>query len=256
MEAGFSVTERRVANATTGVDYDREAFLYDKRRYDSAEGRLFSDLEIGVLLSWLPLHAGQRVLDIPAGTGRLSFALAASGATVVGADLSVNMLRMAESKRPREAGRPYFTQGSGAALPFPPNTFDAVVSFKFFHLIPNDQKRVFIDEMVRVLKPGKPLIIEFNSPFYGGLLAAFRYYFRKKHPGGMRMKCLFPGQVQELFAGLDVRQTRGVKIPFAAAVARLFGRDAVEWLDARIGTLPGIKYLTYVIIVEARKPTA
>jgi hypothetical protein len=130
------------------------------------------------------------------------------------------------------------------------------VSFKFFHLIPNDQKRMFIDEMVRVLKPGRPLVIEFNSPFFGGALAAFRYYLRKKHPGGMRMKCLFPDQIPVLFSGLDVRQTRGVKVPLAAAAAALLGRPAIERLDRWIGAIPGLKYLTYVIIVEARKPIA
>jgi ubiquinone/menaquinone biosynthesis C-methylase UbiE len=245
-----------VVDTTVRVDYDSEAFLYDKRRYHSAEGRLFSDLEIAVLRSWLPLHRGDRILDVPAGTGRLSFALAESGVTVVGADLSVNMLRVADSKRAHEAGRPHFMQGSGAALPFASNTFDAVVSFKFFHLIPNDQKKLFIDEMVRVLKPGQPLIIEFNSPFYGGVLATMRYYLRKKHPGGMRMKCLFPDQLSGLFSGTQIRRTRGVKVPFAGAIASILGRGAVERLDRWAGMMPGLKYLSYVIIVEARKPAA
>jgi demethylmenaquinone methyltransferase/2-methoxy-6-polyprenyl-1,4-benzoquinol methylase len=245
-----------VVDTTVRVDYDSEAFLYDKKRYHSAEGRLFSDLEIAVLRSWLPLRRGDRVLDVPAGTGRLSFALAESGATVVGADLSVNMLRVADSKRAHEAGRPHFMQGSGAALPFPSNTFDAVISFKFFHLIPNEQKKLFIDEMVRVLKPGHPLIVEFNSAFYGGVLAALRYYLRKKHPGGMRMKCLFPDQLSGLFAGLEVRRTHGVKIPFAGTIASVLGRGAIERLDRWMGSLPALKYLSYVIIVEARKPAA
>jgi len=245
-----------VVDTTVRVDYDSEAFVYDKRRYHSAEGRLFSDLEIDVLRSWLSLRRGDRILDVPSGTGRLSFALAESGATVVGADLSVNMLRVADSKRADETGRPHFMQGSGAALPFPSNTFDAVVSFKFFHLIPNDQKKLFIDEMVRVLKPGKSLIVEFNSAFYGGVLAALRYYLRKKHPGGMRMKCLFPDQLSTLFSGLEVRRTRGVKVPFAGAIASILGRGAIERLDRGVGTVPALKYLSYVIIVEVRKPAA
>ena len=48
-------------------------------------------------------------------------------------------------------------------------------------MIPTEQKAAFIREMARVLKPGKSLIVEFNSPFYGGILAFVRYYFRKRY---------------------------------------------------------------------------
>jgi ubiquinone/menaquinone biosynthesis C-methylase UbiE len=236
--------------------YDREAERYDEHRYHSAEGRLFSELEIAVLRSCLELSQGAKILDIPAGTGRLSFPVSATlGATVIGADISRNMLRVADAKR--EAGNTvHFTQASGTQLPFRDDTFDAVLSFKFFHLVPNDRKRLFIREMARVLKPGKPLVVEFNSPFYGGILATIRYYFRKKHPGGMRMKCIFPDQISDLFAGLEVRTTRGVKLPLSGYLVRIVGRPAVEALELGFGRLPGIKYLTYAIIVEARKPAA
>lgn len=235
--------------------YDREAARYDERRYQSAEGRLFSQLEVTLLRSWLALTPDSRVLDIPAGTGRLTFAIAATGAIVVGADISANMLHVAESKRGANDGeRVYFAQSSGTSLPFADNTFDAVVSFKFFHLISNDRKPLFIREMARVLKPGKPLVIEFNSPFYGGFLAAFRYYFFKKHAGGMRMKCLFPDQVAVLFKDLEVRRTYGVKLPFTGALAALVGRRATDALNFWFGRLPGLKYLAYAIMIEARKP--
>ena len=145
--------------------YDREAAQYDARRYESAEGRLFSELELTVLRSWLPLAPGARILDVPAGTGRLTVALAESGATLVGADISANMLKVAASKRKDvHEGHVHLIQGSGAQLPFADDTFDAVVSFKFFHLIPNDRKPAFIREMTRVLKPSATLVAEFNSP--------------------------------------------------------------------------------------------
>src|SRR5687768_1686159 len=116
--------------------YDRAAANYDELRYISAEGRFFSDLELRVLRSWLPLAPGNTILDMPAGTGRLSIALSQNGATVVGADISRNMLVEADGKaRSEQATHAHFTQASGVQLPFADNTFDAVACFKFFHLV-------------------------------------------------------------------------------------------------------------------------
>lgn len=235
--------------------YDQEAAQYDALRYTSTEGRFFSNLELTVLKSWMPLGPGKRILDMPAGTGRLSIALSQSGATVIGADISRNMLAEADTKAAHdEATRVHFVQGSGVQLPFPDNTFDAVASFKFFHLVPNDRKPLFIQELTRVLKPGCSLIVEFNSPFYGGILAAFRYYFRKKHPGGMRKKCLFPDQVAGLFRGLEVTRRRGVKLPGSGALSTVLGTRVTEAFDLWFGRLPGFRYLSYAIIIEVRKP--
>lgn len=250
------LTDRTLLDAGVRHSYDREAARYDELRYHSADGRLFSEMELSLLTSWLRLTPESRVLDIPAGTGRLTVPLAKTGATVVGADISANMLRVAKSKRERPSDRAYFAQGSGTELPFRDDTFDAVISFKFFHLIPNERKPSFLREMVRVLKPGKPLIVEFNSPFYGGILAAFRYYFQKKHPGGMRMKCIFPDQIPELFSGLEVTRRHGVKLPLSGALAAVVGRRAADALNSWVGRLPGARYLTYAILIEARKPAA
>ncbi len=228
---------------------------YDANRYVSPEGRLFNDLEIELLRSWLPLAPGAKVLDIPAGTGRLTVALASQGATVIGADISAGMLRVAASKRQGEdLRRVQFAQGSGTQLPFADETFDAVVSFKFFHLVPNDRKPAFMSEMARVLKPGKTMVVEFNSPYYGGLMAAFRYYFRKRTPGDMRTKCIFPDQVADLFKGLEVTRTYGVKLPLSGALSKIIGVPATKALNMWFGKLPGIKYFAYAIMIEGRKP--
>lgn len=254
---GSTNANRRYSpDAGLRTSYDLEAARYDERRYKSAEGRLFSELELQVLRSWLPLGPEARVLDIPSGTGRLSFELADAQARVFGVDISANMLAVASSKHASHPGtRVHFTHASGMQLPFPDDTFDAVVCFKFFHLIPNDRKLGFIHEMVRVLKPGGVLVVEFNSPFYGGVLALLRYYFRKKHPGGMRMKCLFPDQVRGLFEGLEVTRKQGVKLPLSSALTSLIGRPAADTFNLWFGRLPAARYLSYAIIVEARKPT-
>jgi demethylmenaquinone methyltransferase / 2-methoxy-6-polyprenyl-1,4-benzoquinol methylase len=237
--------------------YDREAERYDELRYISGEGKFFADLELTLLQSWLPLGPGKKILDIPAGTGRLGTVLSQSGATVVGADISLNMLLQADAKAQKEqASHAHFVQGSGVQLPFADGTFDAVASFKFFHLVPNERKPDFVREMTRVLKPGGSLIIEFNSPFYGVFLAAYRYYFRKQRPGGMRKKCLFPDQVGQLFRGLKVTRRCGVKLPGSGAVASIFGTRTMETLELWFGRVPALRYLSYAIIIEAQKPAA
>jgi ubiquinone/menaquinone biosynthesis C-methylase UbiE len=237
--------------------YDQEAAQYDARRYQSAEGQLFSALELKILGESLRPHAGMRILDVPAGTGRLTAGLAAMGARVVGGDISGGMLRAAAVKADREGlSHIHFAQMNAAKLPFADDTFDGVISFKFFHLIPNTVKATLLGEMIRVLKPGRKLVVEFNSPFYGGVLAFLRYYFRKRHPGGMRMKCLFPDQVHTLFKDVQVTRTYGVKLPLSSYLGSLIGRPAVEALNLWFGRIPGLRYFSYAIIVEAIKPTA
>jgi demethylmenaquinone methyltransferase/2-methoxy-6-polyprenyl-1,4-benzoquinol methylase len=235
--------------------YDEEARHYDARRYRSAEGQFFSRLELQVLDLAVQPKRGMTVLDLPAGTGRISLGVAASGARVVGGDISQGMLRMAASKAPAEPpGRVSFAQMNAEQLPFADATFDVVTSFKFFHLIPNEVKPQLVREMARVLKPGGRLVAEFNSPFYGGGLAFLRYYFRKQRPGGMRMKCLFPDQVASLFSGLVVTAKYGVKLPLSGALAKVVGSRAMESLNLAFGRIPGVRYFAYAIIVVAEKP--
>ena len=235
--------------------YDEEAAQYDAKRYVSAEGRSFSRMEMRVLRDRLTPSAGPRVLDVPAGTARLSIGLAESGAKVVAGDISLNMLQMGVSKAGETPDVPVtFAQVNVASLPFPDATFDAVISFKFFHLIPNEVKPALIREMARVLRPGGKLVAEFNSPYYGGVLAFFRYYFRKKHPGGMRMKCLFPDQIPSLFEGLNVVMRQGVKVPFGGALSLVLGDSAVDALSLWLGRVPALRYLCYAVIIEAHKP--
>ena len=234
--------------------YNVAAADYDQTRYESAEGRFFNAIEIEILRDWLRPGPGVTLLELPAGTGRLAVPLAATGATVVGGDISEGMLRVAHEKKRREgAAHAHFAQVNGLGLPFADNTFDAVTSFKFFHLVPNEIKRDFIREMARVTKVGGKVVIEFNSPFYGGVLAFYRYYFRKRKPGAMREKCLFPDQVPTLFEGLTVRRRLGVKMPFAGALSRVIGHRAVASMNRVVGAIPAVRYLAYAILIEAEK---
>jgi len=117
---------------------------------------------------------GQRILDLAAGTGASSVALARSGADVVAADFSAGMI--AEGRR-RHGGIPNltFTEADATALPFADDEFDTVtISFGLRNV--NDPDKA-LGEMLRVTKPGGTLVVcEFSHPQAPLMRALYSFY--------------------------------------------------------------------------------
>ncbi len=119
-------------------------------------------------------RSGERILDLAAGTGTSSAALAKSGADVVAADFSAGMIEVGRKKHPNIT----FVEADAMALPFKANEFDAVaISFGLRNI--EDPKKA-LAEMYRVLKPGGRIVIcEFSKPpralFRAGYAAYMRY---------------------------------------------------------------------------------
>jgi demethylmenaquinone methyltransferase/2-methoxy-6-polyprenyl-1,4-benzoquinol methylase len=102
---------------------------------------------------------GERILDVAAGTGTSSAALAKSGATIVAVDFSPGMI---EEGRRRQPGIE-FVEADAERLPFGDEEFDAVtISFGLRNI---SNPIVALGEMYRVLKPGGRLVVtEFSHP--------------------------------------------------------------------------------------------
>lgn len=117
---------------------------------------------------------GQRILDLAAGTGPSSAALARSGATVVAADFSPGMI--AEGRR-RHRGIPNlsFVEADATALPFGDEEFDAVtISFGLRNVV---EPKKALREMLRVTKPGGRLVVcEFTHPPSKTFRGLYRFY--------------------------------------------------------------------------------
>ena len=118
--------------------------------YDENENYLNS-FEQGELIPLLGALAGKKILDVGAGTGRLSLPLANRGAHVTALDVSPKMLAIIKNTSITAV------VGDAESLPFKNETFNIVTAaFLIVHL--KDPTR-FFDEAYRVLKDGGILAV-------------------------------------------------------------------------------------------------
>jgi trans-aconitate methyltransferase len=108
------------------------------------------------LIELLAPHAGERILDLGCGTGKLTRALADQGASVLGVDASPDMITAARAAYPELE----LALERGEALPYCAE-FDAIFSNAVLHWMPraNDVAR----GMARALRPGGRLVAELGG---------------------------------------------------------------------------------------------
>ena len=104
------------------------------------------------LCETLDVRSGQTVLDVAAGNGNASLAAARRWCDVTATDYVPALLERARERAAAERLDIKFREADAEALPFPDQSFDAVVS-TFGVMFAPDQERA-ATEMVRVCKPG------------------------------------------------------------------------------------------------------
>jgi demethylmenaquinone methyltransferase/2-methoxy-6-polyprenyl-1,4-benzoquinol methylase len=121
--------------------------------------------------------AGERVLDVAAGTGASSVSLARSGAAVVAVDFSLGMIEEGRRRHPRLE----FVEADAEKLPFGDDEFDAAtISFGLRNM---EHPKAALAEMYRVLKPGGRLVVcEFSRPPRALLRLGYTAYMRLLAP--------------------------------------------------------------------------
>ncbi|MBJ8347928.1 demethylmenaquinone methyltransferase [Antrihabitans sp. YC2-6] len=119
--------------------------------------------------------AGERVLDLAAGTGVSTVELEKSGAWCVAADFSLGMLKAGLSRNvPMVAG-------DAMHLPFADQVFDAAtISFGLRNVSDFDAG---LREIARVTRPGGRLVVcEFSTPVFKPMRIAYMEYLMKALP--------------------------------------------------------------------------
>jgi SAM-dependent methyltransferase len=127
--------------------FDRVAAEYERVRPDYPEA----------LLDLLPLTEDASVLDLGAGTGKLTRLLVGRYAHVTAVEPLENMRAVLESVVPEAESLP----GSAESIPLDDASVDGVFAGQAFHWFANDTA---VAEIARVLRPGGVVCLVWNEP--------------------------------------------------------------------------------------------
>jgi SAM-dependent methyltransferase len=124
-----------------------------------------------LLCESVDLHAGERVLDVPCGSGSAALAAARRFCRAVGVDVP-ELLERAQRRAEAEGLEVAFLEGHAQDLPFPDASFDVVLSASDALLTP-DQERM-VGELLRVCRPAGRIGMVCWTPdgYVGELFAA------------------------------------------------------------------------------------
>jgi len=158
------------------------------------------------LLELLEAKARERILDLGCGTGHLTEQIAASGAKVVGVDLSSEMIRQAKEKYPALQFELMDAREIAFAEPF-----DAVFSNATLHWIKEPEK--VITRIATVLRPRGRFVAEFGGKGnVGGLMAAVEQAWRKIGVSGPTPDPWYYPSIAEYAARLE---KHGMEVTYA-----------------------------------------
>jgi SAM-dependent methyltransferase len=129
------------------------------------------------------VRAGDRVLDVAAGSGNAAIPAALTGADVVASDLTPELLDAGRQQAARRGARLDWRVADAEALPFADGEFDVVLSCVGVMFAPHHQAAA--DELVRVCRPGGRVGLVSWTPegFVGQMFTVMKPYLPPPPPG-------------------------------------------------------------------------
>ncbi|MDD5086016.1 MAG: methyltransferase domain-containing protein [Candidatus Omnitrophica bacterium] len=194
--------------------YNKDAFVYDHLVAGSIFWRA-SDWN--TIYRWLDfISKGALVLDLGCGTGRCSIPLAASGKTVIGVDISKEMLKKAicKSKDSVPANMPEYIMADAENLPFKEAIFDAIIGFGILHHVSSPERAM--KQVSRVLKnDGKFYALENNKSRFRFLFEVLMRLKKLWNEEGGSHPLISAGEIREwgLKSDIDISTESSTFIP-------------------------------------------
>lgn len=129
------------------------------------------------------VRAGDRVLDVAAGSGNAAIPAALAGADVIASDLTPELFDAGRAEAATLGASLEWREADVEALPFADDSFDAVLSSVGVMFAPHHQAAA--DEIVRVTRPGGRIGLASWTPegFIGQMFAAMKPFAPPPPPG-------------------------------------------------------------------------
>lgn len=136
-----------------------------------------------VLVQASGIGAGDRVLDVAAGSGNVAIPAALAGADVIASDLCPDLLQRGRAIAEARGVSLSWREANAEALPFESDAFDAVLSAIGVMFAPHHQDAA--DELVRVCRPGGTIGLASWTPegFIGQMFATMKPFMAAPPPG-------------------------------------------------------------------------
>jgi ubiquinone/menaquinone biosynthesis C-methylase UbiE len=135
------------------------------------------------LVDAVKVSAGDRVLDVAAGTGNAAIPAALAGARVTATDLTPELLDIGRELAAQRGEQLNWEPADAEALPYGDGSFDVVLSCVGVMFAPHHQASA--DELVRVCRPGGRIGLLSWTPegFVGQMFRAMKPYAAAPAPG-------------------------------------------------------------------------
>jgi len=191
-------------DARPGTDADRAVKAAHRAMWALGDYHTFAKATIWdlgqILVEACAISAGQRVLDVAAGTGNTAIRAARTGAQVVATDLTPENFQAGRCEARAQRAELEWMEADAERLPFDDEEFDVVTSSFGAMFAPNH--RAVADQMLRVCRPGGTIgMLNFMPEGLAADLFGVLAPYAPPPPPGALLPVLWgsEGHVRELF---------------------------------------------------------
>lgn len=226
------VTEYEAKSAYRG----ETALHFDEKRFSNLPGKLIDRLEKRAIRKSLN-HAACTglTLDLACGTGRITEFLLRRKCTVVGADISADMIKLASHKLKNQHNLLGLVVCDAEKLPFQNNSFDNVVAFRLMGHIPVLNRLKILNETKYVAKNW--LVLSYSNSY--SAMSIFKNVRSK-----FTRKPIVKWHYTKVSKVKDEVTTVGLYMPYVEYVLRYIAETYVAVIKIKSETTHSNRYLT------------